>query len=104
MGIVGNQPLRQSHRIHGEDAEQFLELVADLCNQTGMEPRDVVAAFHVLELRRANNIAVEDGDYRDEHIKGLCDAIENISTRLLEITWMVEAMSNLQDGQSEVVQ
>jgi hypothetical protein len=80
MGVIGHQPERNWFTIGNfEDARYFLETASDLAEELGIEIKDVIATFHMYELRRANHIAVEDGNYRDEHIAGLCNAIDHLA-------------------------
>jgi hypothetical protein len=81
MGKVGHQPERKWYSNNFEDAEEFLDFVGDMAHKFRFDYKDVISALHVLELRRANNIAVQDGDYRDEHIAGICEAINNLADR-----------------------
>lgn len=82
MGKVGRQPARSWYTSNFEDLEAFLDYVGDMAHKFQLDHKDVISAIRVLELRRANNIAVEDGDFRDEHIAGLCEAINNLGDRL----------------------
>jgi hypothetical protein len=81
MGKVGHQPERNRYTSNFEDLEAFLDYVGDMAHKFQLDYKDVISALHVLELRRANNIAVEDGDFRDEHIAGICEAINNLADR-----------------------
>lgn len=78
MGVVGDQPRRDFFGSQFEIACDIAETAQDVAHRFGIEMSDAIRLFHIVELRRANNIAVQDGDYRDEHIAGICDALNGL--------------------------
>lgn len=82
MGTVGNQPPRECRRISEDEFYNWISHTKQLAQEHGVTFRDVVELMKVEEMQRANAIAMQDGDYRDEHIKGICDALKEIANEI----------------------
>ncbi|MBP5996969.1 MAG: hypothetical protein KA535_03375 [Azonexus sp.] len=70
MGTLGNQPPRQYCNVTRADTDDALDFVKELASKHKVSISDVIALMSVLEHNRANDIAVKDGDFRDEHAGG----------------------------------
>lgn len=79
MGIIGNQPERNSF-----DTASPIDLIDESIHEAKsftckFSVSDLIEAKKALEMERANEIAVQDGNYRDEHMAGIADRMEMIS-------------------------
>lgn len=82
MGTLGNQPARNfRERDYWADA---LDLI-DTANRTGVSLDQMIEIAKVAEMRRANNLAASDGDFRDEHAAGYGDCLNGIRDALVEL-------------------
>lgn len=76
MGTLGNQPARKEFHI---DLSRFMEELIDICKKHDVTIEAVIEAKKALELERQNDIAVQDGDYRDEQMGGIGDILGEIA-------------------------
>lgn len=84
MGAIGHQPPRRRHAVEYDYLDSHLQLYADLAKKRQVSLADVIALKHALELERANDIAIDDGDNRDEHAGGYTAALRDVSWSWLE--------------------
>ena len=82
MGTLGNQPEREPFRVDSKLLEGFLSTAVTLAQRYGISVDAVVAAKHALELERQNSIAIQDGDFRDEHAAGIGECLREIADAL----------------------
>jgi hypothetical protein len=82
MGTIGNQQPRKSYT--STNPERYVEAIAR--TEEGVwgteQVKTLIEAKKALEMERANNIAVEDGDNRDEHMGGIADCLHRIADAL----------------------
>lgn len=82
MGIIGNQPERDSF-----DTVRPIDLIDESIHEAKsftckFSVSDLIEAKKALEMERANEIAVEDGNFRDEHMSGIAEYLDRIATAL----------------------
>ena len=82
MGTLFDQQNRNHRK---PDLDGFLRSVSELATQHKISIAEIIAASHVLELRRRNELYVDNGDAFDEQISGigellkqLCSAVEDL--------------------------
>lgn len=80
--MLGKQPARQSFRT---DLSEFLTEVVEHAKKTKVSVADVIAAKHAIELQRQNDLAYQDGDFRDEQMGGLGDRLTELVNALSEL-------------------
>ncbi len=85
MGTIGNQPHRSTFFYSDESFKQFLRELSEFLRHSEFDARDVLLAYIFVELNRANNIAVQDGNFRDEHAAGIGEILNNIDITLSSI-------------------
>lgn len=81
MGRVGNQPPRDDHDNFDYDSARLLGRIADL-KKKGLTTDQALLLLDINERRRANELSREDGDNRDEHVAGLCTALNAIANAI----------------------
>lgn len=77
MGTLGNQPERKHHDDY--DITAALKHVRAIAKENGFTPDQILKMWEILELQRRNNIAVDDGDFRDEQAGGFGDLLRDIA-------------------------
>jgi hypothetical protein len=95
MGMLGNQPPRDYCRKGFQSLDDFLSEAILLAKDRDVSVSEVIAAKHALELERQNDMAREDGDFRDEQMGGFGDLISKVADALQDIA------SALRDHRSE---
>lgn len=84
MGIVGNQPVRTRHQFREASLEDDLEFMCEIADRWEVSLSDLIAQRSVKAQEVRNQFMQEDGDYRDEHADGLCNALERIAVAMGE--------------------
>lgn len=79
MGYVGRQPDRDSKIVDMDYLRHALRDLIEISSEMDVSVESVIELYKVLEMQRSNAIAVQDGDYRDEHIAGICDRLMEIA-------------------------
>ncbi|HIF9329265.1 TPA: hypothetical protein ACX6RL_001522 [Photobacterium damselae] len=79
MGKLGEQSPRKPYRVSDQHLDMYLTELKELAKKHNMNVRDVIQAKLVLEFERQNNITVDDGDYRDEHMDGIGNCLKEIA-------------------------
>ena len=77
MGTLFKQEPRNNYRV--DDLPRFLEEVVKLAKQHSIQVSDVIAAKHVLELERRNNLYHAHGDAFDEQVAGIGGLLKSIA-------------------------
>lgn len=72
---------RDEMRFGEEELVGFLRMVKQVAAKTDMTRAEVIAAVHVLELRRGNDLAHDDGEARDDQALCLLRMMEVIAGR-----------------------
>jgi len=76
MGTIHNQPPRNFRHISKTEVNEFLNDVDYLTRTTGFKTDQILTAYHILELRRRNDLYVDHGDAFDEQLSGIAQIIE----------------------------
>jgi hypothetical protein len=82
MGVLGNQPPRQSHTVDSHYLDEFLATVVKLSVKHKISVEAVIEARRVLELERSNDLRNLSGDYHDEHMGGFGEILSRIAAAL----------------------
>ncbi len=82
MAIVGNQPERTRHQFKDPSLEDDLEFMSAIADRWEVSLSDLIALRSVKAQEVRNRFLQEDGDYRDEHVDGLCNALDRIAVAL----------------------
>ena len=80
MGKVGEQLPRNSFKFIEEDIESDCAMAKRIAKEEGMSIGEVIGIMRWQEECRRNCIMVQDGDYKDEHIDGLVQALNNLAS------------------------
>lgn len=86
MPTVGTQPVRTRHQYRDIALEDDLEFMDELAERCAVSLADLIALRHVRALEVRNSFAQEDGDYRDEHVAGVCAALDGIAVALHQLS------------------
>jgi hypothetical protein len=79
MGTLKNQPPRRSHCINYEVLTSYLNEIQQISSTNRLSVADAIAVTHVLEMRRANTLFVNNGQAFDEQIAGIGELLRIIS-------------------------
>jgi hypothetical protein len=82
MGVLGNQPVRDSFPIRQDYLDAFLAGAAKLAMKHSTTIESVIEAKRVLEMERRNSILSLAGDYHDEQMGGLGEILTRIADAL----------------------
>jgi hypothetical protein len=89
MGTLENQPERSYFEAANEG--DYLKSTLTPYAYERITVRDLIEAKKALEMHRANDIAVQDGDYRDEHAAGYAEKLDQIASGLGDIVEVAKA-------------
>lgn len=79
MGTVFSQPERKPYDVLVGALEHSTTIAQSIAKRFALPFDSVVALMHVLELRRANDLAVANGDAWDEQISGVAEELQRIA-------------------------
>ena len=79
MGTLYSQQPRKWHEVTGGQLDTFLLCATELAKKHKVAVADVVASARVLELRRANDLYVGNGDVFDEQLAGIGQELQRIA-------------------------
>ncbi|MDB5354317.1 MAG: hypothetical protein JWN24_770 [Phycisphaerales bacterium] len=85
MGTLGNQPIRENHRVDSSHVDNLLSEYKDIAKSQGVTVECVIEAKKVLELERRNTLAVVNGDYFDEQMGGFGEKLSELAAAISEI-------------------
>jgi len=85
MSTLFSQGPRKYHRVSVGDIDDFLNDAKELASKLKIELKDVIAAKHVLELQRRNDLYAANGDALDEQLAGFGDVLRDIQNTLSDI-------------------
>jgi hypothetical protein len=85
MSTLFSQEPRKYHRVSEGDIDDFLTDAKELASKLKIELKDVIAAKHVLELQRRNDLYAANGDALDEQLAGFGDVLRGIQNTLSDI-------------------
>lgn len=83
MGTLYSQDSRDWHRLTEGHLDNFLSYATELAGKHKIAVSDVIAAARVLELRRANDLYVSNGDIHDEQIAGIGEELRGIAEAIV---------------------
>ncbi len=78
MGTLGKQPRRDQWDVSSHDLDDFLGYANQLAAKHGIPVEAVIQGKRVLEMERANSIAVQAGDFTDENLGGFGERIDRL--------------------------
>jgi hypothetical protein len=90
MGTLHNQAPRESRDIDLSIANMFFDEVSELSKKHKMTKQDVIEGLKVLEMRRKNNLYVDNGDTHDEQMSGIGDEIAKIAHSIKDLAFAIE--------------
>ena len=79
MGTLFNQLLRRLCHVTFDDVERTADKLREIANTKKMALADIIEIWKNLIIDRQNNLAVEDGDTKDEQLAGLGEILNRIS-------------------------
>jgi hypothetical protein len=82
MGTLFDQPERNYRTVESSNLTAFLRDASEVAKKLGVTVPDVIAAAHVLEIRRRNDLYVANGDVFDEQVAGLGHLLQEITSAL----------------------
>ena len=82
MGIVGNQPPREAHRVDMEDFHEVLKNMQNQAHEVGVSVAEAVSVYQTMEYERRTNFLIDDGNFLDEHITGIVEALKEIARNM----------------------
>lgn len=85
MGTLGNQEPRDHRRVKVNELDEFLTKLVRLATKHDISVGEVIEAKRVMEFERQNDLACDDGDYRDEQMGGFGDRLERLVESLGDV-------------------
>lgn len=82
MGTLFDQDPRDYRRIDEDYIEAFLGMAVKMSKKHKISVAEVIAAADVLELRRKNDLAVDNGNILDEQMAGIGHILNDIDASL----------------------
>ena len=82
MGTLFNQKPRGYRDCDENKIREFIETVLKLSEEYEISANEVIHAVEVLELRRQNDLYVDNGDTFDEQMAGLGGLIQDLNSVL----------------------
>lgn len=82
MGQVGYQDARTPQDVRISDIDDKITRLSNLAELRGVSLSDVIAIYRAMTYEARTRLLQEDGDYKDEHIAGICDAIRSLKDEL----------------------
>ncbi len=90
MGTLYDQKPRTIRNITRLDEDYFFEEIIELSKKYKMTHQDVINGLKVLELKRRNDLFVDNADIYDEQIAGIGQEFQKISSALDSIASAIE--------------
>ncbi len=78
MGNLFDQPPREIDRVGDTELLRWVRWADDYADKEGYTLEAVIEAKKALEMERANNLAVRDGDAKDEQLGGFGDLLREL--------------------------
>lgn len=76
MGTLFEQPERRRFSVQPDDIRDFIESAKQIAHGSHCSVTEVLAAARILEMRRANDIAVDNGNVVDELAAGFGELLQ----------------------------
>jgi hypothetical protein len=80
MGTLFKQEIRSQRYVEESDLDGFLAAAVKLSQKHKIHVADVISAGRVLELKRRNDLYVNNGDAFDEQIAGIGELLQTLSS------------------------
>ena len=82
MGTLFDQDPRDYRRIDTDYIDSFLGMAVEMSKKHKVTVTDVIAAANVLEVRRKNDLAVDNGNIFDEQMAGIGHILNDIDASI----------------------
>jgi hypothetical protein len=82
MGTLQSQKVRERYN---RNAKEFIDTIKDLSKTTGLTIDQLLKTFEVMEMKRANDMYVDNGDTHDEQMSGIGDCLDKIAESITEL-------------------
>lgn len=82
MGTLFDQDPRDYRRIDTDYIDSFLGMAVEMSKKHKVTVTDVIAAANVLELRRKNDLDVDNGNIFDEQMAGIGHILNDIDASI----------------------
>jgi hypothetical protein len=82
LSTLYTQPPRDHFRVGIEDLSAFVQDAAAVATKQKISLADVIAAAHVLQMARANDLYRANGDAFDEQLGGLGEELQRIASAI----------------------
>jgi hypothetical protein len=82
MGTIHSQGVRERYN---RNAKEFIDKIQDLSNSTHLTFDQILKVFEVMEMKRANDMYVSNGDAHDEQMSGIADCLDKIAESISEL-------------------
>ena len=82
MGTLFDQDPRDYRRIDTDYIDAFLGMAVKMSKKHNVTVAEVIAAANVLELRRKNDLAVDNGNIFDEQMAGIGRILTDIDSSI----------------------
>lgn len=92
MGMIGNQPPRWDG-LDESDLMATIEHYKEVAKKTGLTLEQVLRVNKINLQRLAIMVAVQDGDYRDEHAAGYEDCLDEIAQALQSVACSLDSVA-----------
>lgn len=79
MGTLYDQPERKYYQISPAELEDYVATIVDVSKKSKVSIEAVIQVARVLELKRANDLRVANGDIFDEQIGGIGELLQQIA-------------------------
>lgn len=94
MGTLFNQEPRPFRIITTEDVISFIEDMQKISKKTKLEINEVIKVVEILELRRKNDLFIDDGDTFDEQMSGIGEIMNELVENLISISNAITETGN----------
>ena len=85
MGTVFDQPRRESLEVNEEEFTEAIQSLHRVAKKCKISLDQATEIWHVCQLKRANDLAVANGDVHDEQVAGIAGILQDIESNLRSI-------------------
>ena len=79
MVTLFSQQPRNYLDVNADKIEDFLDIVSKLSEKYKIPTNEIIYSFEVLELRRKNDLFVQNGDVFDEQMAGFGELLKDLN-------------------------
>jgi hypothetical protein len=76
MGTLFNQSIRQAHSISQIELERRVDVYESIIKKRDITMSELIELNKALEMERANDLRVNDGDAKDEQLAGFGELMQ----------------------------